>query len=320
MQAITLDNRQLSFVPDHPTPGAAAGETRLRVQLAGICETDLQLAEGYMGFSGVPGHEFVAVADEGRYAGRRVVAEINCNCRRCKTCDAGRPTHCPHRTVLGIDRHDGAFAEWIRVPEHCVHPLPDSVSNDQAVFVEPLAAAFQVLEQVDVHSGDRVAVLGDGRLGFLCAQTLMTRTGKVTVFGKHAEKLKRFAERGQQTEQVAGSGDDSLPSNQFSLVVDCTGSTTGLPMAIDLVRPRGTIVLKTTVAKPHHQSLAAIVIDEITVVGSRCGPFRRAIEALEDRQVDVSDLITHRYRLDQVGEAFETATHAEAFKVVFDIC
>ncbi len=267
----------------------------------------------------MPGHEFVGVAQAGNFAGQRVVGEINCNCGRCPTCRAGRPTHCPHRTVVGIDRHPGAFAERVAIPQHLLHPVPETVGDEQAVFVEPLAAAFEILEQVSIDRSDRVAILGDGRLGYLCAQVLSLACDQITVFGKHGQKLLRFGRRGHTTVQISLSDPTDLPQKTFDVVVDCTGSTSGLPMALQLVRPRGTVVMKTTVADPHELSLAAVVIDEINLIGSRCGPFDKALAALADGKIPVSDLITHRFRLEDVDEAFEAAQSPNAFKTVFEI-
>ncbi|MCC9599421.1 alcohol dehydrogenase catalytic domain-containing protein [Stieleria sp. JC731] len=319
MKAITLHSQGFGFDDVYPSPKPKDDETLVRVLKAGICDTDLQLIKGYMGFAGVLGHEFVGVAQGGPYAGQRVVGEINCSCHQCQTCQAGNATHCPNRTVIGIDRHDGAMAEYVAVPQRNLHVIPESVDNDAAVLVEPLAAAFEILDQVDLASTDRVAILGDGRLGFFCAQAISLHTDRLSVFGKHGTKLLRFGHRGFTTIQVVPDDLADLPSREFDVVVDCTGSTSGLPMALHLVRPRGTIVMKTTVADPHHQSLAQIVIDEINLVGSRCGPFAKAINALASLQVDVSGLITDRFELDQANEAFEKATNPTSFKVVFDI-
>ncbi|MEL6106882.1 MAG: alcohol dehydrogenase catalytic domain-containing protein [Planctomycetota bacterium] len=316
MKAITLYAGELGLDPHRAEPTPQDSEVLVDVIQAGVCETDLQLARGYMGFEGILGHEFVGIAQRGQFSGKRVVGEINCACRVCDTCEAGLPTHCGNRSVVGIDQHDGAFAERIAIPEANLHPLPDSLSNDAAVFVEPLAAAFQIPDQVHIARSDRIAILGDGRLGYLCTQVLRLHSDHVTAVGKHARKLDRFKE----IAETSLLGSDTLPpEGTFDLVVDCTGSTTGLPMAIRLARPRGTIVLKTTVAGEHHQSLAAIVINELSLIGSRCGPFDKAIEALAEDRVDVSKLVTHRYRLDQVAIAFETAASPDAFKVVFEI-
>ncbi|OYP36097.1 MDR/zinc-dependent alcohol dehydrogenase-like family protein [Rhodopirellula sp. MGV] len=319
MKAITLRSKTLHFRNDAPFPDPLEGEVLVRVLQCGICETDLQLSQGYMGFEGVLGHEFVGVAQSGSLAGQRVVGEINCSCHRCETCLAGRSTHCPNRTVIGIDRHDGAMADYVAVPERNLHVVPDCVDNDAAVLVEPLAAAFEILQQIDLLARDRVAVLGDGRLGFFTAQVLSSVVDQVTVFGKHGTKLLRFGQHQHKTVQISSTDPSELPSGDFDVVVDCTGSTTGLPMAIHLVRPRGTVVMKTTVAACHQLSLAAIVIDEITLIGSRCGPFDKAIDALANQHVDVGGLITDRFPLEQVDEAFRQATSPNSFKVVFEI-
>jgi threonine dehydrogenase-like Zn-dependent dehydrogenase len=315
VRAITIHDGVLQYRDDLPEPHPEPGEVVLDVIEAGICETDLQLARGYMGFSGIPGHEFVGIAQSGRFAGRRVVGEINCNCQTCPRCLAGLGNHCGHRTVVGIDRHAGAFAERVAIPEHRLHAVSDSVTNDEAVFVEPLAAALQIPEQVDFRESDRVVIAGDGRLAYLCAQAIRLVTENVTVIGKHASKLARFQRRGISTIELQ----DVAEQKSYDVVVDCTGSESGLPLALSLVRPRGTIVLKTTVASKHHLSLAPIVIDEISIVGSRCGPFAKAMNALQERSIDVSDLITHRFPLEAGGEAMESATSPCAFKVVFDI-
>jgi threonine dehydrogenase-like Zn-dependent dehydrogenase len=217
--------------------------------------------------------------------------------------------------VVGIDRHDGAFAQRVAIPQHNLHPVPDSVSNDQAVFAEPLAAALQITEQIPLRASDRVAILGDGRLAYLSAQAIRIATSSVTVIGKHKSKLARF----QRLQMSTVDLNDLVTDKSFDVVVDCTGSETGLPLALNCVRPRGTVVMKTTVATNHQLSLAPVVIDEITIVGSRCGPFAKAVQALEDRSVDVSDLITHRYPLQAVHQALEAAVAPDAFKVVFQI-
>ncbi len=315
MRAIILQGSELQYRDDLPEPTPAADEVIVEVVQAGICETDLQLARGYMGFAGVLGHEFVGVATSGRFAGKRVVGEINCNCRNCPRCQAGLGNHCGNRTVIGIDRHDGAFAQRLAVPEHNLHQIPDSVSDDEAVFVEPLAAALQIGQQVNLASSDRVAILGDGRLAYLCSQAIKCDAPDLTVVSKYSEKAARFESQGIKTVELAKIG----RPRSFDIVLDCTGSESGLPLALQLIRPRGTIIMKTTIASEHHLSLAEIVIDEITVVGSRCGPFDKAIQALQDKSVDVSNLITHRYMLDSVHDAMKSAVSPKAFKVVFDI-
>lgn len=271
-----------------------------------------------MGFRGVLGHEFVGTVASGDLAGKRVVCEINCACRRCPTCDRGHATHCPERTVLGIDRHDGAFADQVVVPIENLHVVPDSISDDQAVLVEPLAAAIQILHQVHVTSTDRVTIVGDGRLGLMCAMALKHVASQVRVVGKHDRKLRRFSCREIETVNIA-AGDPALELRRpDDVVVDCTGSPSGLSLALDLVRPRGTVVLKTTIAGEHQMSLARIVIDEINVIGSRCGPFAEALNWIQSGFVDLSHLITHRYQLHECDQAFAAAGSPAAFKVVFD--
>jgi threonine dehydrogenase-like Zn-dependent dehydrogenase len=316
MRAIVLDGQTLYGRSDYPSPTVRDGEVLVRVTRAGVCETDLQLIKGYMGFHGVLGHEFVGVAEFGPWKGRRVVGEINCSCWTCPTCVAGRPSHCPHRTVIGILNHDGAFADFIAVPQRNLHAVPDSIPDDVAVFTEPLAAAFQIPAQVYVDHDSRIVVLGDGRLGNLCAQVLAGISSHVTVVGKHPEKLALL----QGPREIATRLLSEIePSHDHDLVVDCTGSPTGLPTALLLVRPRGTIVLKTTVAGEQTMAWAPIVIDEVTIVGSRCGPFDRALKALEAEEVDVRPLISARYNLSDGVAAIERAQSKPALKVLLDV-
>ncbi len=313
MRAIVLDGNRVTLRLDSPPPVLANGEVMVRVLRAGICETDLQLIRGYMGFCGVLGHEFVGVAEDGAYAGRRVVGEINCSCWRCETCLSGRPTHCPNRTTIGIANHDGAFADLIAVPQRNLHLVPESVSTDAAVFTEPLAAAFQIPAQLSLNRDDRVVVLGDGRLGNLCAQVLAGICERVLVIGKHPEKLALLQSLGISTAS-------QLPNDRTAdIVVDCTGSETGLPTALQIVRPRGTVVLKTTVAGSQQMPWAPVVIDEITIVGSRCGPFDRALAALADGSIRVLPLIAGRFDLSRGVEALEVARSRAVLKVLLDV-
>ena len=314
MRAIVLDEG-VHFRISQPVPSAAAGEVLVRVSCAGICETDLQLVKGYMGFRGVLGHEFVGVAESGPFAGRRVVGEINCSCWRCETCLRGFPTHCPNRTVLGILNHDGAFADVMAVPQRNLHVVPDTVPDEIAVFTEPVAAAFQIPAQITIGRNDRVIVLGDGRLGNLCAQVLASRSDRVLVVGKHAQKLALLDSRGIAT-TVLG---EAIPERSADIVVDCTGSETGLPTALRLVRPRGTIVLKTTVAGAQTMPWAPFVIDEVTLVGSRCGPFDQALQALEEGRVQVRPLISERFALSEGLHALERAQAKGVLKVLLEI-
>jgi threonine dehydrogenase-like Zn-dependent dehydrogenase len=323
MRALVFAHNRLSNQADYPTPVPRDGEVLVRVLRAGVCETDLQLIRGYMGFGGVLGHEFVGVAQSGPFKGRRVVGEINCSCWACATCLAGRPSHCPNRTVIGILNHDGAFADFIAVPQRNLHVVPDSVSDDVAVFTEPVAAAFQIPAQISVSRQDRVVVLGDGRLGNLCAQVLARLSSNVTVVGKHPNKLALLngsPEGGQGNSTITTKLlADVAADHSADIVVDCTGSPTGLPTALSLVRPRGTIVLKTTVAGEQTMALAPIVIDEVTIVGSRCGPFERALTALAADEVSVLPLISERYNLSDGVAALEHARDRPALKVLIDV-
>jgi threonine dehydrogenase-like Zn-dependent dehydrogenase len=275
-----------------------------------------------MSFHGVLGHEFVAdvvSADNKELVGKRVVAEINVVCSRCDLCLSGLSSHCRNRSVLGILNHDGAFADFIRVPSGNLHELPRTVDDDAAVFVEPLAAACQILKQISVDprgDGARgrkwVTVLGDGRLGLLVAQVLRNANCPVRVIGTHPEKL-ALCEKWQIRSRALA---DIVPRHDQDVVVDCTGSAAGFELAMQMVRPRGVIVLKSTVAAGKPMNLAPLVIDEISVIGSRCGPFREAIRALAEKQVDVASLIHRRMRIEQGLEAMELAGRPGTLKVL----
>ena len=314
MRALRVESGKVTLRHDVPTPDVPDGEVLLRVRRAGVCDTDIQIVRGYMGFSGTLGHEFVATAETGRFQSQRVVAEINCTCGRCALCNAGLGNHCPNRTVIGILGRDGGFADYISVPERNLHAVPDEVSDDHAVFIEPLAAAFEIPQQIPLDRNLPVAVLGDGKLGNLVAQVLQLHHCRVTVIGKHAVKLRKLESLGITTQLL----DISRDCEKFPMVVDCTGSATGLPTALGLIAPRGTVVLKTTVAGRADTSLAPIVIDEITVVGSRCGPFPPPIAALRDRKVDVEPLIQTTLGLQRAPEALEIAAARGATKVLLD--
>ena len=314
MRAIVLGD-QVDLIASRPTPTPAPDEVLVRVVRAGVCETDLQLIKGYMGFRGVLGHEFVGVAESGPLAGRRVVGEINCACWNCETCRMGLATHCPNRTVLGILNHDGAFADVIAVPQRNLHAVPDALSDDVAVFTEPVAAAYQIPAQMTIRKTDRIVVLGDGRLGNLCAQVLARLSDHTLVVGKHPEKLAILSSMGIATALLT----DALDPRSFDVVVDCTGSESGLPAALKLVRPRGTIVLKTTVAGQQTLAWAPFVIDEVTLIGSRCGPFDQALTALEQGHVKVQPLISDRFDLSQGLDALARAQTKGILKVLLDV-
>jgi threonine dehydrogenase-like Zn-dependent dehydrogenase len=319
MYALQLDDKQLRLVKDYPRPEPPPGEALVRVTLAGICNTDLELARGYMQFQGVPGHEFVGVVERApgaeAWEGRRVVGEINAACGECPTCRAGRPTHCPHRTTLGIDHRDGAFAEYLTLPVRNLHPAPDALPDEVAVFTEPLAAACQILEQQPIRPSDRVIVLGDGKLGLLCAQVVSLTGCDLTLVGHHPEKLAIAARRGID----AQLGDEVINANTADLVIEATGHPSGYRAARRIVRPRGVIVLKSTFHGDVEADLTMAVVDEITLLGSRCGPFPPALRLLARGLVDVTPLIQARYPLSQGLEAIERAAQPGALKVLIDV-
>ncbi len=315
MRALVVD-KTVRLDPRRADPPASLGDTLLKIRQAGICSTDLEITRGYMNFAGVLGHEFVAdvvASPDKALLGQRVVGEINVVCGRCDLCLSGLSTHCRARTVLGILNRDGAFADFTRLPATNLHVLPATVDDDAAVFVEPLAAAFQVLKQVNLSDGKKWAtVLGDGRLGLLVAQVLRNAGCPVRVIGKHAEKLAICEKWSIRARRLA----DIVPRHDQDVVVDCTGSAAGFEMAMAMVRPRGTIVLKSTAAEGKPLNLAPLVVDEINVIGSRCGPFRQAIAALVAKEIDVTSLIHRRLKLDQGIEALQLADRPGVLKVI----
>jgi len=297
-----------------PRPKPPPGEALIRVSLAGICNTDLEIAKGYMGFQGVLGHEFVGVVEEAEeegWLGKRVVGEINCYCGECSLCRRGLFTHCPERTTLGIWGRDGAFAEYLTLPLANLHPVPEEIPDEDAVFVEPLAAALEIVEQIEVKPTDRVLLLGDGKLGLLVAQVLTLQGCDLLVVGHHAHKLEILKRRGIATHLGKGSLEGS-----FDIVVDCTGNPEGFAQALDLLRPRGTLVLKSTYHGEAEVDLSRLVIDEITLIGSRCGPFFPALELLGRGLVDVASLISATLPLDEAIRAFRLAGRRETLKVL----
>jgi threonine dehydrogenase-like Zn-dependent dehydrogenase len=312
MRALRWDGTQLALSRDVPEPVPGPGEALVRVHLAGICRTDVEITRGYLEFRGTPGHEWVGrvvAAPDPRLVGVRVVGEINLACGACPTCAAGLSRHCPTRRVFGIVGADGAFADLAVVPVANLHRVPDALSDREAVFTEPLAAAFEIVAQVGPVAGRRAVVLGDGKLGLLAAQVLSTAGADVTLAGRHTAKLARA--------RVLGLSIDA-PARGADLVVDATGAPGGLAAALALVRPRGTVVLKSTVAAEHRLDLAPAVIDEVTIVGSRCGPFAPALAALAERRVAVASLVDAMYPLDDAVDAFARAVAPDTLKVLLD--
>jgi threonine dehydrogenase-like Zn-dependent dehydrogenase len=314
MRALHWDGHTLRLNDAYPTPRATDQMALVRVRLAGICSTDLQILQGYLGFQGILGHEFVGEVSEGptHLIGKRVVGEINFACGSCQLCLRGLGRHCANRQVMGILSADGSFAEYLAVPVANLHLVPEGVSDEEAVFTEPLAAACEILEQVHLWPDCPVVVFGDGKLGLLCAQVLQNAGARVTVVGKHQQKLAILQKRGIQT-AVLG---DWHPQPRAEMVIEATGSTAGLALALEIVSPRGTLVLKSTVAQQHTLALAPLVIHEVTVIGSRCGLFPPALQALEHRSVAVTPLIESVYSLTEGVEAINHAARPGALKVL----
>lgn len=318
MRAVTF-NGKLAYCGDYPEPTPADGECLIRVTLAGICGTDLHITNGYMNFSGVLGHEMVGTVMHGssRWEGKRVVSDINCVCRKCDLCQAGLANHCRNRTVMGILGRDGCFADLIAVPEQNLYEVPDVVSDEEAVFTEPLAAAYQILAQCSIESRTNVTVVGPGRLGLLVAQVLAETGCKLTVLGRNPAKLTFCEKKGIQGLHTS----DPIPKNERDVVVECSGSPEGLNLAMQLVRPRGTIVLKSTYADTTSGSLnlAPIVINEINLVGSRCGLFPEALNALARQAIDVRSMISKTFPIEQAIEAFEASADSRNIKILLKI-
>lgn len=303
MDALIID-RSLRFAHDYPAPTLAPGEALIRPHLAGICNTDIEITRGYMGFQGVLGHEFVGTVvacDEPAWLGRRVVGEINAACLRCPTCLRGEQAHCPERTTLGIDRRDGVMAELFSLPISCLHAVPAGVSDEAAVFVEPLAAALQILEQCHLRPSERVAVVGDGKLGAMIVQVLRLTGCDLSLLGRHPERWALFQAQGVRCMRPEAA------DGTFDMVVDCTGQPSGLATARRLLRPRGRLVLKSTFNAPSELNLSRLVVDEITLVGSRCGPFAPALRLLERGLIATEPLISARFPLCEGLAAFAAA-------------
>lgn len=319
MNALWLENHKLSFRKVVPVPVPQPGEALVRVRLAGICSTDLELVKGYLPFTGIPGHEFVgdvisAPEGAGDWSGRRVVGDINLTCGTCEQCLSGRSTHCRKRTVLGILNHDGAFTEFLSLPVINLHQVPDSVTDEAAVFTEPLAAALEIQQQVHIHPDDRVLVIGAGRLGLLIAETLSLTGCDLKAVTRHERQRKLLAGRG-----ICSIREEDIPEGKMDVVVEATGSPAGFLLARKAVRPRGTIVLKSTYKGEHKADFSSLVVDEITLTGSRCGPFLPALSLLKKKKVDPAALIDARYPLSDGIRAMEHASRIGVLKVLLCI-
>lgn len=327
MLALRYENNKL-HVAETPMPQVDEREAVVRVTLAGICNTDLEITRGYAGFQGTLGHEFVGIVESAPndcgFVGRRVVGEINAGCGVCNLCLSGDARHCPNRTVLGIVKRDGAFAEFLKLPVENLLVVPDEISDARAVFTEPFAAACGIVERVpsllETNDETRVAVIGDGKLGLLCAQALKALTrASISIIGKHENKLNIVARRGIETMKV-----DDIKTNQslmrsFDVVIEATGAASGFNLALDLLRPRGVLVLKSTFHAATDINAARIVVDEINIVGSRCGRFAPALELLKHDAVDVESLISDEFALTDGVRAIKRAGEKGVLKVLLKI-
>ena len=314
MLAVHLENGAVT-TRDIPLPQRPEGFALLRLLVGGICNTDLELQRGYYQFAGTPGHEFVAEvveADTPSLIGQRVVGEINLACAHCEWCRKGLGRHCPNRTVLGIVKHPGALAEFLTLPERNLHVLPTGIPLERAVFTEPLAAACEILDQVSIPPGETVAVLGDGKLGLLVAMVLNAHGAKVHQFGRHPEKLRIAAATGVTTELAGGK----LPTAEYDWVVDSTGDPKGLRTAAAMTRPRGAVILKSTVHGTVEIDTAPVIVNEITLIGSRCGRFEAALPLLGDRRIRLEEMIADRFPLQDAPKAFERAAQPGVLKVL----
>ncbi len=312
MQSLWLENQSLSMrdlsLPSRP------GEALIRVRLSGICGTDLELVRGYYPFTGIPGHEFVGEVVESpdqSWIGKRVVGEINAVCGECEQCHNGRPTHCENRTVLGITNRDGVHAEYTCLPLANLHVVPDPVSDEAAVFTEPLAAALEIQQQVQIRPTDRVLLIGAGRLGQLVGQTLALTGCDLRVVARHPHQKALLEAR-----QIRLISEDEVQPRRWDVVVEATGSPSGFGLARQALRPRGTLVLKSTYRGESTVNWSPFVVDEITIVGSRCGPFAPALRLLERGEVDPTVLIAERFPLGQALEAYENAKKPGMLKVL----
>lgn len=318
MKAIEFD-KEIIFHQDYRRPVPGEGEALIKVSMAGICNTDLEITKGYMGFKGILGHEFCGTVEQvngndAGFLGKRVVGEINCACNNCSYCKSGMSTHCTNRSVLGIAGKDGCFASYITLPLQNLHTIPSSLSDEEATFAEPLAAAMQISRQVHIKSTDSIIVLGDGKLGLLIALTLKLTPAKVLLAGRHNSKLDIARAQGVDSVLIK----DLQIEKNYDIVVDATGSAAGFEQALSLVKPRGTLVLKSTVADSKPLNLAALVIDEINLVGSRCGPFAPAIRALEKKLIHVKPLVSHIFKPEDALKALEASRTKGILKVLFD--
>lgn len=313
MKALYFDGQNLTLINNHTIK---EDEIRVKVRYAGICGTDIEILKGYMSYVGVLGHEFVGTIEskDKHLDGHRVSGEINVGCNQCDFCKKELERHCPNRTVLGILGRDGAFSEYLSLPKRNLHFIPDSISDEDAVFIEPLAAAFEILEQVDVKPENKIAIVGDGRLANLIAQVLKTKSKNITCFGHHQKKIEKIKKLGLNGQIGINPNDIRI----FDIVIEASGSKSGYEDAMNLVKPRGILILKSTIASKSGVDLTPSVIHEVTIVGSRCGVFKPAIDALASGIIKVNDLIDSKYPLERFGDAFEHSQKKDTMKILFE--
>jgi len=313
MKAVVFKKDKIN-ISEIDQPVRKSGEALIKIIYTGICNTDIEIIKGYMNYEGILGHEFVGrvvESDDKELHNKRVVGEINFGCGNCSWCLSGMSRHCPNRSVLGILNKNGAMAEYLTLPKKNLFVIPDSVTNKQAVFTEPIAAAFEILEQIHIQPNDEVLLLGDGKLGQLIARVLNASGFNLTVVGKTQSKLNLLNEKGIHTKLL-----DDFEKNQFPIVIEATGNIGGFDLAMQCTQPRGTLVLKSTIAAESGMNLAPIVINEINMIGSRCGPFKPALDFLEKNRIQVDDLISAKFPASETEQAFEKAKMSESLKVL----
>lgn len=315
IKALTFRNDELKLT-DLKKPEPNDNEVLIEVRLAGICNTDLEIMSGMLGFTGIPGHEFVGeVVDDpqNKFSGKRVVGEVNIPCYDCRRCSRQQFNHCSNIKALGMRGKDGAFAEYLTLPRENIHPVPETITDREAVFVEPIAAAVEIAEQYHLKPSEEIAILGDGKLGLIIASTLKALGFSVLVIGRHKNKLARL-----KSLEIPGYLERNLPKNiqDIPVVVEATGSSSGLEKALQLVRPEGKIIFKTTIARKIEVNLSSLAIDEIQLLGSRCGPFPPALDLLEYNNLYLEEIITACYPLEQGPEAFDKARDKDSLKVL----
>ncbi len=319
MKAVIFDET-LKYVEDYEKPTPKKGEALIKVTYGGVCNTDKEITKGYMGYKGILGHEFTGVVEEindedKTFLGKRVVGEINLGCKNCEWCAKDLERHCPNRSTLGILAKDGCFAEYVTLPLSNLIEIPENVPDEQAVFVEPLAAGLEILEQMHIQPCQKVMVLGDGKLGLLTALALNACGLDVLIVGKHQNKLDIAKNQGVKTQLLS----EFEQAPKFDVVVEATGSITGFETSVNCVKPRGTLVLKSTIAASKELNLAPIVINEITILGSRCGRFEPAMRLIASGKIDFSQMISKIYPIEQAVEAFDANNAKDTIKILLKI-